>query len=196
MSRASACFLPPVSQCLPHLDSAALLRCCLHCPQCLLLQVPYELRLVLSTGSVSTVSVEPGSLVVKLLLTVLVPSVVGKLARDLCRPVQRFVTRYKTPLGLFSTLNLACIVWQTLSGARQTLLQQPFVAVLLVVLASSVLHLVMLAFNGLAVRYLLRLPFREAAAVLIMASQKSAPVAVSGGSSRPCQDMLLVERLP
>jgi sodium/bile acid cotransporter 7 len=150
--------------------------------QRLLLQVPYELRLVLSTGSVNTVSVEPGSLVVKLLLTVLVPSVLGKLARDLFKPVQRFVTRYKTQLSLFSTLNLACIVWQTLSGARQTLLQQPFVAVLLVVVASSVLHLVMLAFNGLVVRYLLRLPFREAVAVLIMASQKSAPVAVSGSN--------------
>jgi sodium/bile acid cotransporter 7 len=121
--------------------------------------------------------------VVKLILTVLVPSVLGKLARDLSKPVQRFVTRYKTPLSLFSTLNLACIVWQTLSGARQTLLQQPFVAVLLVVLASSVLHFVMLAFNGLVVRYLLRLPFREAVAVLIMASQKSAPVAVSGSST-------------
>jgi sodium/bile acid cotransporter 7 len=153
----------------------------------LLLQVPYELRLVLSTGSVSTVSVEPGSLVVKLILTVLVPSVLGKLARDLFKPVQRFVTRYKTQLSLFSTLNLACIVWQTLSGARQTLLQQPFVAVLLVVVASIVLHLVMLAFNGLVVRYLLRLPFREAVAVLIMASQKSAPVAVSGRNTySPC----------
>jgi sodium/bile acid cotransporter 7 len=138
---------------------------------------------VLSTGSVSTVSVEPESLVVKLILTVLVPSVLGKLARDLFKPVQRFVTRYKTPLSLFSTLNLACIVWQTLSGARQTLLQQPFVAVLLVVVASSVLHCVMLLFNGLVVRYLLRLPFREAVAVLIMASQKSAPVAVSGSSA-------------
>ncbi|KAF6235189.1 SBF-like CPA transporter family-domain-containing protein [Scenedesmus sp. NREL 46B-D3] len=106
--------------------------------------VPYELRLVLSTGGVSTVSVEPGSLVVKLLLTVLAPSVMGKLARDLSKPVQRFVTRHKIPLSLFSTLNLACIVWQTLSGARQTLLQQP-----------------------------------EAAAVLIMSSQKSAPVAVT-----------------
>uniref|UniRef100_A0A383W7R8 Uncharacterized protein n=1 Tax=Tetradesmus obliquus TaxID=3088 RepID=A0A383W7R8_TETOB len=141
--------------------------------------VPYELRLVLSTGSVSTVSVEPGSLVVKLILTVLVPSVIGKLARDLFKPVQRFVTRFKTPLSLFSTLNLACIVWQTLSGARQTLLQQPFVAVLLVVVASSLLHVVMLLFNGLVVRYLLRLPFREAVAVVIMSSQKSAPVAVT-----------------
>lgn len=143
------------------------------------LQVPYELRLVLSTGSTQTVSVEPGSLVVKLILTVLVPSVLGKVAREVSKHVQGLVARYKTQLSLFSTLNLACIVWQTLSGARSTLLQQPFAAVVLVVVASSLLHVVMLGMNAVVVRWLLRLPFREGVAVLIMASQKSAPVAVS-----------------
>lgn len=38
--------------------------------------------------------------------------------RDLCGPVRRFVTRYKVPLELFSTANLAFIVWQVLSGAQ------------------------------------------------------------------------------
>jgi sodium/bile acid cotransporter 7 len=87
--------------------------------------VPYTLRLVLSSsGGTAAVSVEPQALVVKLLLTVLVPTVLGKLARDFIPPVCRFVTRYKTQLSMFSTLNLAAIVWQTLSGARDTLLRQ------------------------------------------------------------------------
>lgn len=142
--------------------------------------VPYELKLVLSStpASSTVVSVDPQNLVVKLLLTVLVPSVLGKLARDFSRPVRDFVTKYKTQLSLFSTLNLAAIVWQTLSGARDTLLQQAFTSVLLVVLLSSGLHVVLLALNAV-VKYVLRLPFREGTAVLIMSSQKSAPVAVT-----------------
>lgn len=144
--------------------------------------VPYEFRLVLSSTPTATsvVSVDPQNLVVKLLLTVLVPSVIGKLARDFIKPVCRFVTKYKTALSMFSTLNLAAIVWQTLSGARDTLLQQAFTSVIIVIALSSGLHLVMLAFNAVMVsRYVLRLPFREAVAVLIMSSQKSAPVAVT-----------------
>ncbi len=38
--------------------------------------------------------------------------------RDLCPPVRRFVTRHRVFLGLFSTFNLAFIVWQVLSGAQ------------------------------------------------------------------------------
>lgn len=143
--------------------------------------VPYEFRLVLrSVPTTTVVSVDPQNLVVKLLLTVLVPSVIGKLARDLSKTVCSFVTKHKTALSLFSTLNLAAIVWQTLSGARDTLLQQAFTAVLLVVVLSAGLHVVLLALNAVVVsRYVLRLPFREAVAVLIMSSQKSAPVAVT-----------------
>lgn len=144
--------------------------------------VPYELRLVLSSTSsaAKVISVEPQSLVVKLLLTVLVPTVIGKLARDLIKPVASVVTKHKTALSFLSTLNLAAIVWQTLSGARDTLLQQAFTSVLLVVVFSSLLHVVLLALNAVVVsKYVLRLPFREAVAVLIMSSQKSAPVAVT-----------------
>ena len=43
-----------------------------------------------------------------------------QLLRDLSAPVRKFVTKYKTPLSLFSTANLAFIVWQVLSSARDT----------------------------------------------------------------------------
>lgn len=43
-----------------------------------------------------------------------------QLLRDLSAPVRKFVTTYKTPLSLFSTANLAFIVWQVLSSARAT----------------------------------------------------------------------------
>lgn len=43
-----------------------------------------------------------------------------QLLRDLSAPVRKFVTTYKTPLSLFSTANLAFIVWQVLSSAQAT----------------------------------------------------------------------------
>ena len=139
--------------------------------------VPYELRLILSgTG---TVTIEPQSLVVKLLITVLVPTVAGKLAREFLPGVRNFVTKYKIQLSMFSTINLALIIWQTLSGSQSILVRIPFTNVLIVIAVSIALHVVLLIFNALVVKYILRLPVREAIAVLIMSSQKSAPVAVT-----------------
>jgi len=40
--------------------------------------------------------------------------------RDLSPTVCRFVKRHRTPLALFSTLNLALVIWQVLSGAQST----------------------------------------------------------------------------
>lgn len=48
------------------------------------------------------------------------PQTHAQLVRDLCAPVRRFVTKYKVPLSLFSTANLAFIVWQVLSSAQST----------------------------------------------------------------------------
>jgi solute carrier family 10 (sodium/bile acid cotransporter), member 7 len=64
------------------------------------------------------------------------------------------------------------------SASREDLVHQRFVNILLIIVASAVVHLIYLVFNAAAV-LALRLPVREGIAVLIMASQKSAPVAVT-----------------
>ncbi|EIE20487.1 hypothetical protein COCSUDRAFT_43922 [Coccomyxa subellipsoidea C-169] len=138
--------------------------------------VPYELKLILLGSNV--VSVDPGSLVVKLIFTVLVPTVIGKAACSLSSSLDAAVRRHKVALSLFSHTNLALIIWQTLSGARDVLVAQPFHRVVLVILASVVMHLIYLAFNAVVVG-VFRFPVKEGIAVLIMASQKSAPVAVT-----------------
>lgn len=138
--------------------------------------VPYELQLVLRGSSV--VSVDPGSLVLKLILTVLVPTVIGKVARSMSERVRTFVTNHKVGLSIFSHTNLACIIWQTLSGAQKILVAQKFTNILLIILAGILMHFLYLVFNGVAVK-VLKLPVKEAIAVLIMSSQKSAPVAVT-----------------
>lgn len=138
--------------------------------------VPYELKLILLGSNV--VSVDPSSLVVKLIFTVLIPTLIGKAACSLSSSLQAAVGRHKAALSMFSHTNLALIIWQTLSGARNVLVAQPFHRVALIILASVAMHLIYLAFNAIVIG-VFRFPVKEGIAVLIMASQKSAPIAVT-----------------
>jgi hypothetical protein len=70
-----------------------------------------------------------------------------QVARDYVKGVAGFTRDYKTFLSLFSTTNLAFIVWQTLSGARSLLVQQAFVNILYVILLAIAQHLLYLAIN-------------------------------------------------
>ncbi len=65
--------------------------------------------------------------------------------------VQATVGRHKATLSMFSHTNLALIIWQTLSGARNVLVAQPFHRVALIILASIVMHLIYLAFNAIVI---------------------------------------------
>jgi sodium/bile acid cotransporter 7 len=70
-------------------------------------------------------------------------------------------------------------VWQALSGAQATIVSTPFVNTLYAILLAIAQHVVYLALNFGAAVYVFRLPLPEAIATGIMASQKSAPVAVT-----------------
>ncbi|KAG2437250.1 hypothetical protein HXX76_005913 [Chlamydomonas incerta] len=118
-------------------------------------------------------------LLIKLAITVLVPFIIGKSLREAFPAVLNFVKAHKVPLSLFSTSCLAFVVWQTLSSARDLLLEQSAGPVLAMMGLAVGMHLVYLIFNYLVVWFLLRPPLKEAVAVVIMASQKSAPVAVT-----------------
>ena len=58
-----------------------------------IITVPYELKLLLRGSNV--VSVEPGPLVLKLVLTVLVPSVIGKVLTATSPQVRNLVRKYR-----------------------------------------------------------------------------------------------------
>lgn len=103
----------------------------------------------LFAGTDFDLSIDMVALLVNLLITVMVPSLIGKALRHLCPPIRRFVTEYKVPLGLFSTANLAFIIWQVLSGAQSILVEQPFVGVVYVILLSAAQHIIYLAGNFL-----------------------------------------------
>lgn len=113
---------------------------------------------------------------VKLLLSNFVPTLLGKLLRDLVPAVGCWVKEHR--VLLINNSSLAFIIWQTLSSARDYIVNITFGTMLLVFVAALLIHLLYLAFNT-AVVTALRVPMPERVSAIIMASQKSAPVAVT-----------------
>jgi sodium/bile acid cotransporter 7 len=94
--------------------------------------------------------------------------------------IKKLTARYKTFLSMFSVVMLAMIVWQSLSGAQSTLMDQQFVQILYVILLAIAQHIIYLIFNFGALHWVFHMPLMELIATGVMSSQKSAPVAVTG----------------
>jgi len=140
-----------------------------------IITVPYLLELYLS-GTSSNIS--PSDLVLKLVFEVLLPSIVGMVARQRSIVVAAFMVKYKVEMGLFSNFNLICIVWMALSGSRETIIRQSGPEVICVLATTIVQHCIYLTYNYRILR-LLKVPLKQLIAVTIMTSQKSSPVALA-----------------
>eukprot|EP00882_Tetradesmus_deserticola_P030999 GHRQ01035033.1.p2 GENE.GHRQ01035033.1~~GHRQ01035033.1.p2 ORF type:complete len:248 (-),score=67.41 GHRQ01035033.1:362-1075(-) len=142
--------------------------------------VPLWLKVMLSAGTsgIQDLHINIAIIFVKLLLSNLVPTVLGKLLRDCVKPVGAWVTRNRTLLSIINNTSLAFIIWQTLSSAREYIVNSTFGTMLLVFVSALLIHIIYLVFNACVVK-LLRVPTPEAVSTIIMASQKSAPVAVT-----------------
>ncbi|GIL81634.1 hypothetical protein Vretifemale_10650 [Volvox reticuliferus] len=154
--------------------------------------MPPELRLLLPHGKAAAaegggadspaalnMNVQVTDLLIKLAITVLVPFIIGKCVREVWPAAEKFVKNHRVLLSLTSTTALAFVVWQTLSAARDLLLAQRPGPVFAMMGLAVAMHLAYLLGNYLVVWFVLRAPLREAIAVVIMSSQKSAPVAVT-----------------
>ncbi|GIL58553.1 hypothetical protein Vafri_13495 [Volvox africanus] len=154
--------------------------------------MPPELRLLLPHGKAAAaegvtadnpaalnMNVQITDLLVKLAITVLAPFIIGKVVREVWPAAEKFAKNNRVPLSLTSTTALAFVVWQTLSAARDLLLDQRPGPVFAMIGLAIAMHLAYLLGNYLVVWFILRAPLREAIAVVIMSSQKSAPVAVT-----------------
>jgi sodium/bile acid cotransporter 7 len=140
--------------------------------------VPFLLGIYLSnTGAIH---VDPVKLAVKLTITVLLPTVVGVFARQFIAGVPTFTKNYRTQLSMISTFNLVMIVWMALSSARNTLLAQNVGEVMFVFALSVLMHVFYLCLNLFMVsKCVLHFSPKQAVSVIIMASQKSSPVALA-----------------
>eukprot|EP01036_Dinobryon_divergens_P032569 gene32569-42185_t len=134
----------------------------------------------------SSVSFKYAEVFLKLCFTVLLPSLLGLALRSASSSAAALAKKHKTALSLFSTSNLVCLIWQSLSAAAATLLQQSAANIAVVAVAAALLHVLLLA-----AMYLLTAPAvgpragwmqlraTERVALIIMCAQKSAPVAVT-----------------
>ncbi|KAG2439236.1 hypothetical protein HXX76_004598 [Chlamydomonas incerta] len=158
------------------------------------LMPPWLRFLFLNYDAGINLNIDIPDLLVKLSITILAPSILGKALRELFKPVEEFAKKYRTALSLLSTTNLAFIVWQTLSGARDLLFQQRAGMIVAVIVLAAAVHVFYLIVNYILIKFAFKPPIKEFVACVIMASQKSAPVAVtviSYVSSDPAQQGLL-----
>ena len=140
--------------------------------------VPFFLSLLLAVGDIS---IDPTPLLTKLLLLILLPLVVGKVARDQIPAVLRFVKKAKAKgnaLTNFSNFCLILIPWMKLSASQSALAGLSAPEVIGLLGCGLVIHAVYLGFNfGMAT--LLRLPLPEKKSVVVMGSQKTLPMAMT-----------------
>lgn len=140
------------------------------------LTVPFTVNLIIS--SAENVDIDTIELLLKLVSMILVPLIIGKTVVELSSRAQQLGKLYRTPLELISRANLILIVWQTLSRSRDILLDQKLTHIAIIIASGIAVHVLYLTWNYFATM-VLHLPPREKRAVLIMASQKTLPVAVT-----------------
>mmetsp|Transcript_23452 Transcript_23452/g.30640 ORF Transcript_23452/g.30640 Transcript_23452/m.30640 type:complete len:477 (+) Transcript_23452:230-1660(+) len=151
-----------------------------------ILTVPFYLNLILT--ATEDIDISPVPLLQKLLVTILMPLVVGKVLQELSRYyevqlgwINAFFTQNKFKTKMMTNFCLALIVWMKFSQSASALLGAPGLDVLFVILAANMLHVMMLAFNYGSMK-LLKIDSKnpkEFRATLIMASQKTLPFAVT-----------------
>jgi sodium/bile acid cotransporter 7 len=139
--------------------------------------VPYLLYMYLSQSGVASVS--PAKLVIRLIYSVMIPSLVGILSRKYSKHVAAFMVKYKVEMGLFSNSNLICIVWMALSVSRQQIVEQHAGEIVCIIITAVIQHVFYLVINYVFVFMVLRVPLKQSISVTIMASQKSSPVALA-----------------
>ncbi|CAM9235397.1 unnamed protein product [Choristocarpus tenellus] len=137
---------------------------------------PFFVEAVMKAGGASIDAVE---LLIKLVISVLIPLLVGKLVREFGPGVKGWVTRWKKQLSFTNSTMLIMVVWQTLSRAQDDITSIPFEQILGVIASGIALHIIFLTINWPICNLILKLERREMKAVVIMASQKTLPVSVT-----------------
>ena len=110
-----------------------------------------------------------------LCLSILLPLAVGKFLR---RFVVAWVDRNRTELTMLNSLALISIPWMKFSQSAARLSQIALSSLLLLLLSGLAIHLLYLLLNSGVCR-LLRLPLAAHKAVVLLASQKTLPVAMT-----------------
>lgn len=143
---------------------------------------PCFLGLVLQGADVS---IDIVNLLVKLALSLLLPTLIGKALQAKIPNGAKISKDYKTSLTIISNFNLVFVVWQSVSRSQSTITSQPAGRIVACIACGVLLHIVFWCINigmfwapGVADVHCRR-------AVFLLSSQKTLPVALAIISSLP-----------
>uniref|UniRef100_A0A1D1ZJ19 Probable sodium/metabolite cotransporter BASS4, chloroplastic n=1 Tax=Anthurium amnicola TaxID=1678845 RepID=A0A1D1ZJ19_9ARAE len=151
-----------------------------------ILLVPFSLSNFIGQGA--GVSIPTMQLLKSLIMTLLVPLILGKVFRDSFGGVAEFVDQNRKLFSMTSAVFLSLVPWIQVSRSRSLLLAVQPTVFLAAVVMGILLHLILLAFNALALHSLSAVSGKSssvfakkenARAVILVASQKTLPVMVA-----------------
>ncbi|XP_009612447.1 probable sodium/metabolite cotransporter BASS4, chloroplastic [Nicotiana tomentosiformis] len=147
-----------------------------------ILIVPFSISKLIAAGV--GVSVPAEQLFRSLVFTLLVPLIIGKALRECFKSVAEFSDRNRKLLAMMSSLLLSLAPFIQVSRSRSLLLLVKPEVFLLAVVLGVLLHLILFAFNALALTLLSTTSTsfskkENISALLIVASQKTLPVMVA-----------------
>ncbi|XP_076920771.1 putative sodium/metabolite cotransporter BASS4, chloroplastic [Bidens hawaiensis] len=151
-----------------------------------ILFVPFSISKLVA-GGVGT-SVPAGQLFKSLIVTLLIPLIIGKVFRESFKGVADFVDTNRKLLSNLNSLLLSLVPWIQVSRSRPLLLAVKPEVFLVAVLMGALLHLILLGFNALSIQILSYVSGgsksvfakkENATALLLVASQKTLPVLVA-----------------
>ncbi|XP_034705536.1 probable sodium/metabolite cotransporter BASS4, chloroplastic isoform X1 [Vitis riparia] len=151
-----------------------------------ILIVPFSISKFIADGV--GVSVPTKQLLRSLVVTLLIPLILGKVLRESFKGVADFVDKNRKLLSMISAIFLSLVPWIQVSRSRSLLLMVKPAVFLVAIGMGTVLHLVLLAFNALSIQSLSAVsggsksPFakrQNTVAFLLVASQKTLPVMVA-----------------
>jgi len=137
---------------------------------------PLLLSLTLSGAKASIDTVQ---LLVKLVISILIPTLVGKALRDFIPGAAKFSKDKKVPLTILSNFCLCTIVWMSVSRAQEKIVAQPPMQILACIGCGLGLHFVFWAINGPLVTLARIQDIHQCRAVFLLTSQKTLPVSVA-----------------
>ncbi len=135
--------------------------------------IPFVLVAVL--GTLGQVQLSAWDLLVKLCLSILLPLMVGRWLR---RHIGEWADGNRPRITMFSNLALICIPWMKFSESSDRLAAVALSSLVILVLAGLAVHALFLLVNTAASR-VLQLELAQRKAVVLMASQKTLPVALT-----------------
>ncbi|XP_012437372.1 probable sodium/metabolite cotransporter BASS4, chloroplastic [Gossypium raimondii] len=151
-----------------------------------ILIIPFSISKFIAVGV--GVYVPTAQLLKSLVLTLLVPLILGKVLRESSRGLANFVDHNRRLFSKINAVFLSLVPWMQVSRSRSLLIMVKPAAFIVAIGMGMLLHLGLLAFNALAIRSLSAVSGghksifskkENAQAALLVASQKTLPVMVA-----------------